>query len=366
MECRAPARIVAADLVVGGGPIDDFQAKPPLNAPDRKPDDELDSLQRAIQNWKQGVFGVLFVMANDAPESQLRAWVIIIVHQLQASHHSLDAAAAAATGCLLYHYLSAGDKPRCGCSPSHVHQVLDFPLSLLDKLPWSKSSVMTPVSELLDSMSFSKLVLRTEEMRLVAVVLSLLWMFGLLACAFWVGFSFIRESFKLLWPVTVGYSTGAASRVARSSPLTVAVMACVSAQSVPSAVTARAGTRPCSHSPLQVVINTTVCFGVWVCRGQVLRAVATLSTTVLFIPLISTAVRVFDCDGQWSLTGGDCFVGVHLAFVIITAIVMTSFSFFSFLGACRGIRVWKLPQPGLGVSRQVSVSCNLGRFWGES
>jgi hypothetical protein len=46
-------------------------------------DDGLNSLQRAIQNWKQGVFGVLFVMANHAPEHAVRSWVLLVVHLLQ-------------------------------------------------------------------------------------------------------------------------------------------------------------------------------------------------------------------------------------------------------------------------------------------
>jgi hypothetical protein len=52
----------------------------------------------------------------------------------------------------------------------------------------------------------SKLVLRTPTLRLFALVCALVWMTGLLTCAAWVGRSFNRESFKVLWPITVRYT----------------------------------------------------------------------------------------------------------------------------------------------------------------
>ena len=52
----------------------------------------------------------------------------------------------------------------------------------------------------------SKLVLRTPTLRLFALVCALVWMTGLLTCAAWVGRSFNRESFNVLWPITVRYT----------------------------------------------------------------------------------------------------------------------------------------------------------------
>jgi hypothetical protein len=37
----------------------------------------------------------------------------------------------------------------------------------------------------------------------MALVCSLLWMIGLLTCAVWVGHSFTKENFKVLWPISV-------------------------------------------------------------------------------------------------------------------------------------------------------------------
>ena len=45
--------------------------------------DDLTSLEKLFQTWKQGLFGVLFVMSNDASESKYRAWFIVLFHQLQ-------------------------------------------------------------------------------------------------------------------------------------------------------------------------------------------------------------------------------------------------------------------------------------------
>ena len=45
--------------------------------------DDLTSLEKLFQTWKQGLFGVLFVMSNDASESKYMAWFIVLFHQLQ-------------------------------------------------------------------------------------------------------------------------------------------------------------------------------------------------------------------------------------------------------------------------------------------
>ena len=68
---------------------------------------------------------------------------------------------------------------------------------------------------------------------------------------------------------------------------------------------------------------------------QVLRAVATLSTTIMYIPLVSTIIEVFNCKETWEITGWSCYTGIHLAVSVITAFVVFAFSIFSFVGASR-------------------------------
>ncbi len=63
-----------------------------------------------------------------------------------------------------------------------------------------------------------------------------------------------------------------------------------------------------------------------------LRATAKLSTSILYIPLVSTVVRLFNCKGTWTETGLQCFTGVHLIVCIISAVIIACFSFFSFVG----------------------------------
>ncbi len=81
--------------------------------------------------------------------------------------------------------------------------MLHFPLYDGTSFPWASSSVMQPIAGLLGSLSVTKFVIRTNQMKFAAFVCSLLWMIGLLACALWVGRSFSKESFKYLWPITV-------------------------------------------------------------------------------------------------------------------------------------------------------------------
>ena len=65
---------------------------------------------------------------------------------------------------------------------------------------------------------------------------------------------------------------------------------------------------------------------------QVLRAVATLSTTIMYIPLVSTIIEVFNCKETWDITGWPCYTGIHLAVSVTAAIVAFGFSIFSFVG----------------------------------
>ena len=54
-----------------------------------------------------------------------------------------------------------------------------------------------------DSVDNTKYALRTDGLRVMALLAAMLWMLGLLACAAWVGWSFTRENFKVLWPISV-------------------------------------------------------------------------------------------------------------------------------------------------------------------
>jgi hypothetical protein len=67
---------------------------------------------------------------------------------------------------------------------------------------------------------------------------------------------------------------------------------------------------------------------------QVLRATATLSTTVMFIPLVTTVVQLFNCHGTWgTVPSWQCFTSTHLAFCVVGAATILCFSVFSFVGA---------------------------------
>ncbi len=69
--------------------------------------------------------------------------------------------------------------------------------------------------------------------------------------------------------------------------------------------------------------------------SQVLRATAKLSTTIFYIPLVTTVVRLFDCvpGDPWDMaTFLQCFQGVHLVLCIISIVVILAFSVFSFIG----------------------------------
>jgi hypothetical protein len=70
----------------------------------------------------------------------------------------------------------------------------------------------------------------------------------------------------------------------------------------------------------------------WSCRPQLLRMTAMLSTTALFIPLMSTMLHVFACDSTWLSTGWQCFQGVHLVLVFAVACIALLFAGFALIG----------------------------------
>ena len=65
-----------------------------------------------------------------------------------------------------------------------------------------------------------------------------------------------------------------------------------------------------------------------------LRATAKLSTTIFYIPLVTTVVKLFDCSGTWGIADWQCFSGIHLFLSLIATVVILAFSTFAFIGAC--------------------------------
>ncbi len=83
----------------------------------------------------------------------------------------------------------------------------------------------------------------------------------------------------------------------------------------------------------------SLCCCVCVCPpSQLLRLVARLSTSVLFIPLLRQLLNIFDCSvgDPWLGTSLSCFRGVHLLFMLVTLAGYLAFTVFSLLGeSCR-------------------------------
>ncbi len=63
-----------------------------------------------------------------------------------------------------------------------------------------------------------------------------------------------------------------------------------------------------------------------------LRMVAMLSTTLMFIPLVAAAMQVYVCSGTWGSTGLACFEGAHLLFAAVTSVVLAVFIPFALIG----------------------------------
>ncbi len=70
---------------------------------------------------------------------------------------------------------------------------------------------------------------------------------------------------------------------------------------------------------------------------QVLRATAKLSTTIFYIPLVSSVMHLFNCvpGDVWDVEDTwQCYSGVHLVMSIISIVVILCFSLFAFIGEC--------------------------------
>jgi hypothetical protein len=70
---------------------------------------------------------------------------------------------------------------------------------------------------------------------------------------------------------------------------------------------------------------------------QALRATSKLSTTIFYIPLVTTVVHLFNCKqgGKWdTVNTWQCYQGPHLALCIIAVPIVVGFSVFAILGPC--------------------------------
>jgi hypothetical protein len=85
------------------------------------------------------------------------------------------------------------------------------PLRISSYLSFEHDSFLTWFNELLLWVSFEKPVFGFFDMPAVKVAIwlfSMLWAFGTVWCAIWVGRSFVNEDFKMMWPVQVRASLG--------------------------------------------------------------------------------------------------------------------------------------------------------------
>jgi hypothetical protein len=84
-----------------------------------------------------------------------------------------------------------------------IVQLMSFPLSASDKLPWANQPILHGLCGFLASLSLTKRILHDPVLSTVACFSAIVWVCGLLACAIWVGRAFIRENFVVLWPIKV-------------------------------------------------------------------------------------------------------------------------------------------------------------------
>ena len=147
--------------------------------------------------------------------------------------------------------------------PPRSTQMMSFPLSQSPTLPWQHSSVLSEFSSALSVLSVGRAIsLMGAGVTLGSFYIALFWIFGLLGCAVWVGYSFARESFRVVWPI------------------------------------------------------------------KLLRTTAQLSTTALFIPLVSVLTNIFRCPpGEtWATTGWECWGGSHGVVATLVAILISLFA----------------------------------------
>lgn len=67
---------------------------------------------------------------------------------------------------------------------------------------------------------------------------------------------------------------------------------------------------------------------------KLLRAVAMLSSTVLFLPFVSILFLTFECDAnaEWIVNSQlTCYSGIHIAFVVVVTLLLPYFILLSVL-----------------------------------
>jgi hypothetical protein len=65
---------------------------------------------------------------------------------------------------------------------------------------------------------------------------------------------------------------------------------------------------------------------------QVLRHATRLSTSVLFVPLLTNLLRPFDCEGTWLDSGFTCFQSTHLALTLLGLLCAIGLTLFAVIG----------------------------------
>lgn len=198
----APRRSTAPGDADGATLTDGIKVSRLAKKQDSDLDVEKSGVEKLMAVFKQGLFGVLFVMAKDASVHHSWHYVLVFFHFLQ-----VRGPAGRRITLLPLPRLSAVTQP------SLCVQLMSFPLSASNDLPWQHQPILRWLCQFLTSLSLTKRVLGNRTLSTVACFCGLGWICGLLACAFWVGRAFIRENFVVLWPIKVcGRGSGAGGR----------------------------------------------------------------------------------------------------------------------------------------------------------
>lgn len=70
----------------------------------------------------------------------------------------------------------------------------------------------------------------------------------------------------------------------------------------------------------------------WYFLSQILRASTRLTSGVLFIPIVTNALRPLECQHTWLHTGWACYQSAQLALVIISICLLAAFVPLTLLG----------------------------------
>ena len=70
-----------------------------------------------------------------------------------------------------------------------------------------------------------------------------------------------------------------------------------------------------------------------------MRLICRICNGVMFIPIMSSAMRSLSCSGTWLGTGVKCFTGAHLALFLVTLLFLSLLTPLSIMGAQGGTNV---------------------------